>query len=206
MKKLSSVVTERLKYYVYLYIDPRDGSIFYVGKGRGNRVYSHLHDPSESKKTRRIRDIFDNGLEPKLEILVHGLEQEDALRVEAAVIDLLGKNKLTNQVGGWGSAVVGRSSLRDLITLYAATPAQIDDDALLIRVNQLYRYGMTPEELYEATRGVWKLGRRREGVHYALAVFRGVVREVYRVDAWFPAGQTPYKTRPLEDVKVPGRW
>lgn len=207
MKKLNSVVTERLKYYVYLYLDPRDGSVFYVGKGKGERALSHLYDVSESAKVQKIREIRLTGLEPRIEILVHGLEDEqDALRVEAAIIDLLGKDKLTNRVRGWGSAVVGRSSLAELVTLYDPVPVQIDDPVLLIRINQLYRYGLTDQELYEVTRGVWVLSKRREGVRYALAVFRGVVREVYRVESWSPAGTTPYLTRPLEDVQVPGRW
>jgi hypothetical protein len=85
-------------------------------------------------------------------------------------------------------------------------PAQIDDAVLLIRINQLYRYGITAQELYEATRGVWVIGRRREQVRYAFAVFRGVVREVYRVDAWSPAGSTQYLTRPLEEVINSRRW
>ena len=29
-------VREKLKFYVYLYVDPRDDSVFYVGKGKGN--------------------------------------------------------------------------------------------------------------------------------------------------------------------------
>lgn len=162
---------------------------------------------SESAKVQKIRELRLNGLEPRIEILVHGLEDErDALRVEAAVIDLLGKDKLTNRVRSWGGAVVGRSSLKELVTLYDPIPARIDDPVLLIRINQLYRYGMTPQALYEATQGVWKLGERREGVRYALAVFRGVVRAVYRVEAWYPAGSTRYATRPAEDVQIAGRW
>ncbi|CAA9560026.1 MAG: hypothetical protein AVDCRST_MAG86-708 [uncultured Truepera sp.] len=35
---ISPKVAERLKYYVYLYIDPRYNRIFYVGKGKGSRV------------------------------------------------------------------------------------------------------------------------------------------------------------------------
>ena len=29
-----------MKYYVYHLIDPRDDSVFYVGKGQGNRSFS----------------------------------------------------------------------------------------------------------------------------------------------------------------------
>lgn len=162
---------------------------------------------NESEKVRKIHALRSRGVEPKLEVLVHGLDNElDALRIEAAVIDLLGKDTLTNQVRGWGSGVVGRSSLQELTSLYDASPAQIDDAVLLIRINQLYRYGITAQELYEATRGVWVIGERREGAQYAFAVFRGVVREVYGVEAWFPAGSTDYLTRPLEEVTHPGRW
>lgn len=37
----SQSVIEKLKYYVYLLQDPRDNSVFYVGKGVGNRVFQH---------------------------------------------------------------------------------------------------------------------------------------------------------------------
>ena len=35
-------VARQLGYYVYLYIDPRSKRPFYVGKGQGERVLSHL--------------------------------------------------------------------------------------------------------------------------------------------------------------------
>jgi len=35
-------VFEKLGYYVYRLIDPRNGETFYVGKGRGNRVFDHI--------------------------------------------------------------------------------------------------------------------------------------------------------------------
>jgi hypothetical protein len=80
-------------------------------------------------------------------------------------------------------------------------PVKVTEAALLIRINRLYREGMSELELYEATRGVWKLGDRRNRVRFAFAVFGGVVREVYEVEAWHPAGTTPYTTRTAEDVR-----
>jgi hypothetical protein len=66
---------------------------------------------------------------------------------------------------------------------------------------------MTPEELYEATRGIWKVGRRREQVDYAMAVYQGVVREVYAIRSWHPAGTLEYQTRTDIDARRDlGRW
>jgi hypothetical protein len=45
--------TEFLKYYVYIYMDPDTKEIFYVGKGKGNRVFSHLNDGSDSDKVKK---------------------------------------------------------------------------------------------------------------------------------------------------------
>ncbi len=64
-------VVRNLKYYIYLLIDPFDNSIFYVGKGQGNRVFSHFKNLDESNRSKRINDILKKGLNPKIEILVH---------------------------------------------------------------------------------------------------------------------------------------
>ena len=61
--------------------------------------------------------------------------------------------------------------------------------------------------MYEATRGVWKLGERRNAVQYAFAVANGVIREVFTVEQWHPAGTAKYATRrPSEEVGLEGRW
>lgn len=207
MHKLSAKVIEKLQHYVYLYINPLDNSVFYVGKGSGNRIYCHLNDDSSSKKGKIIRSIRARGKEPRIEILIHGLRDEvTALRVEAAVIDLLGKDTLANCVRGWGASIVGRMGLAQLMAVYDGQPAQIEVPALLIRINQRYRYGISDQELYEITRGVWKIGRRRLAAKYAFAVYNGIVKEVYIVRGWFPGGSTKYMTRDLDDVACSDRW
>ncbi|MDE0115866.1 MAG: hypothetical protein OXT07_04530 [bacterium] len=42
---------ENLQHYVYFFQDPRDGTIFYVGKGKGNRFLSRLHTPMKMNGT-----------------------------------------------------------------------------------------------------------------------------------------------------------
>jgi hypothetical protein len=206
-------VAEKLRYYVYAYIDPRDSKIFYVGKGCHGRALAHLDQAGDSAKVRRIAEIKSANKLPRIDIIAHGIEVETvALRIEAAVIDALwpGKtldyeqsgNKIHGQTFG-----LGRETLSELEFQYAAKPIKkIVEPVMLIRINKLYRPGMTAEALYEATRGIWTCGTRREKARYGFAVFQGVVREVYEIQAWHPAGTLEYRTRKPEDVRSPNRW
>ncbi len=65
---------------------------------------------------------------------------------------------------------------------------------------------MTDLELYEATRGTWVVGERREKAEYVMAVYQGIVREVYSVEQWYPAGTLDYQTRDSSGFNVTGRW
>lgn len=207
IRGLPAGVAERLGNYVYLYVDPRNGRPFYVGKGKGERVLAHFDDMRDSDKTYIIAELLAAGLTPRLDILAHGLKDEEtAFRVEAAAIDLLGLGELANQVRGWKSLQTGRMTLDELIGYYAAKPVTVIHPALLIRVNKLYRHNMSQLELYEITRGIWKLGERRNHVRYALAVFEGVVREVYEIQGWYHALTTSYTTRDLAERDANGRW
>lgn len=83
----------------------------------------------------------------------------------------------------------------------------ITDKVILIRPAHLYRDGMPPDELYEATRGVWKVNvDHASEALYALVVGNGVVVEVYEIDRWERAGTSPYRYRPAKEVNRPGRW
>lgn len=88
----------------------------------------------------------------------------------------------------------------------AAVEVEVTDPAILIRINRLFEPGMSDTEMYEATRGIWKLGDRRNGARLALAVFRGIVREVFEIDDWHPAGETRYETRTFRESDLIGRW
>ena len=207
MAKLPPGVIEKLGYYVYLYVNPFDETIFYVGKRKGNRVLSHLDDKPESRKTDVIQSIRSLNEKPRIGLLVHGLESEaEALSIESIAISLIGLKPLTNEVRGYGTDIVGRIPLSKLVALYTSKPVEIAEPSILIRISKEYRYDMTDDELYEATRGTWKAGVRREKGKYTFAVFRGSVREVYAIDRWVPAGSTLYRTRMQNNVRVPGRW
>ena len=84
--------------------------------------------------------------------------------------------------------------------------ANVTDPVLLVRVPKTFARGMSDLAVYEATRGVWKLGPRREGVRYVLAVHEGIVQEVFAVREWQPAGTAFYKTRSFDAKLLKGRW
>jgi hypothetical protein len=199
-------IFEKIGFYVYLYIDPRDESIFYVGKGQGNRAFSHLKDKNESAKVQRIREIEEAGMKARIEILVHGLKDENAaLKIEASIIDLLRPETLTNVVRGYESRYHGRMNVEQITGLYTQGEAKITEPTMLIRISRLYRHTMSPADLYEATRGYWRLGSERNNVRLAMAVYDGIIREVYEVETWFEAGKT-FTNRTDDVSRSRGRW
>lgn len=206
MKKFPPKVAEQLKYYVYLYIDPRTGVPFYIGKGKGNRAFSHLNEVRESNKVRLIKEIRDSGYEPQIELLKYGLTEKDALLVEATGIDLLDIDNLTNRSRGHGSRHGARASVEEVIATLAAEPIEITDPVILININRNYRYGLSAIELYDYTRSAWVVGKKRERAKYAMAVYRGIVREVYEIAAWVPGMATMLADDQRSTPPDPRRW
>jgi hypothetical protein len=199
-------VAKKLRNYVYLYVNPLDGAIFYVGKGKGSRALAHLSAGERKEISKTIREIRAAGEEPRIEILAHGLPSADAAhRLEAAAIDLLGLENLANSVRGHG-ARLGRMPVGEVVAHYTRRKANIREPAILVRINRLYRYGMSPVDLYDATRSAWKVGPRADAAELAFSVFEGVIREVYRIAEWLPAGSTFNSRRDGLGKDVPGRW
>ena len=203
----SPKVREQLKHYVYLYVDPTTEIVFYIGKGKGNRAFAHLRDRTESDKVRVIEELAKLGRTPRLEILKYGLTQDEALLVESTAIDLLDVKKLTNRVRGRGSRHAARATVEEIISMLDARDATIAESTILITINRAFRYGMSPQELYDATRSAWRVGVKRQQARYAFSVYRGVVREVYGIAGWIPGGST---MRSSDDdgrhEDIPERW
>jgi uncharacterized protein len=194
-------VANALGFYVYAYIDPRDEAVFYIGKGVSSRAIDHLLYQNDSQKVNRINDIRTAGLEPRIDIVAHQLRDDlESSRVEAALIELLGINRLTNIVKGRFSSDYPRRPLADFIIEHAPSQVEVTDPTLLIRINLFFKYGMSAQELYENARGIWVIGERRNRAKYAMAVYAGIVREVYEIDSWHRAGTTTYITRSQSEL------
>ena len=69
--------------------------------------------------------------------------------------------------------------------MYSAAPFVADEPLLLININKLFDREMNASEIYEATRKSWVLGPRRNKAKYVVATYRGLTREVYKINRWF---------------------
>lgn len=205
--KFTSEISEQIGYYVYMYSDPDSGKPFYVGKGKGNRAFQDIND-AKSEKAKLIKDIKNRGKSPTIELLRYGLTEAQASLLEASIIDLIGLTNLSNKVRGEHSRSFGRTSVEDIILELSAKRIEIlkEHKIICITINKLYRSGISKEELYECTRGIWKVGEKRNKVKYAFSLFRGIVREVYEIDKWHKAGTQEYKYRDSTNFKQSGRW
>lgn len=138
-----SEIIKKLRTYVYRLIDPRNGETFYVGKGKGDRVFSHmraedgLDDDEINKKFERIRQIRNAGF-----------------GVEAALIDAY--PGLTYIAGGTGGSDFGVMHAEDIIRRYSAESATFRHKArtaevVLSTIQGLIVAAYTASEWLEAT-------------------------------------------------------
>lgn len=66
--------------------------------------------------------------------------------------------------------------------------ANVEEPVVAININRQYPRAGNAEELYQVTRGMWRLNLERANrARYAFAVYRGVIKEVYEVERWMPA-------------------
>jgi hypothetical protein len=92
------------RFYVYELIDPRCGSVFYVGKGSGRRMYCHEGEARGgvySRKCSTIREIWAASLEVKYRVVEWFADEIAAYAAEIKRIAEIGLDNLTNvQPGG----------------------------------------------------------------------------------------------------------
>lgn len=181
---------------------------FYIGKGKGNRCFQHLLDKSDSRKVSKIREIYDRGQKPVIEIVRFNLENErEALVAESVAIDLLGK-ELTNIKKGFQSRLFGRRSLdeirRDLGSDDTIYINDLPDDSILININNTYVKDMALIDLHDATRACWRIADpRKKRLKYAIAIYKSVIKQVFIPEAWLPGDSTLRRFTTLADKQNP---
>ena len=211
---LDSSLIKILNHYVYAYYeDSSEGTIpFYIGKGTGSRCVDHLRRSDSHECTDKIRELYAEKRWPVIRILRYGLESDKAaLEVEAAAIDAVGIQNLTNKQKGYHSSVCGKQDLKAFIkkiNLLRLELCDLPDDSLIIRLNDKTFYEEISEaELYDFTRSSWRIrnplkdGKSR--IRYVLAVHGGIIRQIYVPVGWFPAGSTLRYSRKEGDLTAP---
>lgn len=203
VSEFTKEVQDHLNYYVYRLIDPRNGETFYVGKGKGNRVFTHVKgelDAEEdvlTEKLQRIREIRLDGFEVAHVIHRHGMDEATALEVEAALIDAY--PEATNLASGRASDGRGLMHSKQIIERYEAKEAIFKHRVLLITVNR----SLTQKSIYDAVRYAWKLSRKKaEKAEFVLAVQQGLIIGVFVADKWLEATT---KNFPDTSADRPGR-
>lgn len=194
MESFIEAVHDALKSYVYLLVDPRDSSCFYVGKGTGNRCFDHIKNPDgEDDKARLIREIQEQGLSIDIYIARHGIDEKCAEEIEAVLIDIFDNirhtllkersNLLTNKQRGCYSYQRGLKSVEEIQEHYAPS-AEIKHSVIAVKIDRAISKG---KDVYEAARKAWKLSLSRANqTSYLLAVHRGIIKEVFKGE-WKPS-------------------
>ena len=202
-------VAKRLGWYVYRLIDPRNGETFYVGKGRGDRVFDHVRsalaetedEDAADLKLQRIKDIASAGLAVGHVVHRHNIEDEDvALQIEAALIDAYPGT--TNKVGGHGSGDYGCRHVEEIVSEYDAQPFVAKEPLILISIAQ--SYATEERDIYDAVRAAWRINADRAATFgLVLAHRRGVVLGAFRPrGSWLPATRD---NSPWLEKDIPGR-
>lgn len=195
-------VAEALAYYVYALVDPRDNKIFYIGKGRENRVFQHaeacIEGNAHNLKLDTIRSIIAEGRQVEHYILRHNLEEREAYLVESTLIDMLTyprfnhENQLTNIIAGHHQWDEGIKDIEEINALYDCSKIEAKDGdcLLLVSLNQSYDQKKAKgvykrADLYEATRKYWAIGPAgAKKANYVLGVYKGIVRCVIKVKSY----------------------
>jgi hypothetical protein len=200
--QFSEIVADRLQHYVYRLIDPRDGTTFYVGRGQGNRVFSHAagqekpvdSEDNEELKLKTIWAIKNDGFQVQHVIHRHGMGADTAREVESALIDAY--PGLTNiQIGQDSDR--GVMHAEQVIRVYEAPEAEFQHKLVLINVNKTSQ----DQDTYTAVRYSWKIDpKKARRCDYVLAVRRGLVIGAFKAEEWLPATTENFPEFPSVDA------
>jgi len=96
------------RYYVYALINPETSQPFYIGKGKGNRIWAHFNSTEScfNDETQKINEIkklkaMDFCNQQIGRILAYVDNENTAFKIESLLIKFVyGENNLTNKVSG----------------------------------------------------------------------------------------------------------
>ncbi len=214
--RFSNAICDEIGYYVYALFDPKNPHIpFYIGKGKRNRIFSHMKgavilqsDEEVDQKTDLIQKILSRKLKDNRVghvIIRHGLTENEALLLESSLIDLINyirPDSLKNIISGHGS-YLGFNTAEDIVITLGAQNMNTEEPVMIIKIERLWvqlleKHGLSTSipdpAIYQATRKAWRINlKRAKKVRYVLAVSRGIVRAVFEPDRWEPINDSDRK-------------
>jgi len=190
-----SLTSSKLQYYVYALINPISNKVFYIGKGIGNRVFSHKLELLDQRldigslKRNEIKEILEKNLDLIHIIIRHGLTENEAYLLEATLIDYhnLTNERLSNEVSGHKSSFYGIKTTDELIRQYNAPKLQrLEHNVVIININKGYSQTKSNISIYEATKQAWVINKKRlPSIQYVLSEFQGIIVGVFKVNNWY---------------------
>lgn len=218
MEKFSSALHEKIKNYVYLLIDPRDNTIFYVGKGYGNRVFDHAKgafkgDPVHPAKNELIREIINSGHDVVPMIARWELTEDEAYTIESILIDLFTNpilkvnTKMKTMVKGHNSSKNGLQTPKQVEEKLTRGPVDMSNLKHKLLAISL-KDSLEGPVLYERVRGNWNLNPQRANkADYVLAVRDGVIIGIFQPekDSWKVVEDEKIKDKKRQRVNFTGK-
>lgn len=185
-------------YYVYALVDPDTKQVFYIGKGKGIRMFSHIFESFSSKslndeifvgeKIERIQKIHSSGNKVDMFILHYGLTNEHAFIVESVLIDVFSNFKsidtqaiadLTNGMNGYDHI----KGFCNIDTLCQSTEANKKIDILpgeKILAIKISGTETKDDDILERVRKHWRINQTRANkATYVAACRNGIVIGLY---------------------------
>ena len=207
LNKFTPDVGKQLKYYVYRLIDPRTGQTFYVGKGKGNRVFAHAkaalknykgvnyeyaEEDNISAKIQQIRDIHKAGLEVIMIIHRWGLDEKTAYEVEAALIDCY--SGLTNRQSGHNSdrGVSNVENIQRILGLEVFDDSKAaKNEYMIIKIRQDVLESHSGD-IYATARSAWRVNPdNAQSYKYILVSLYGEIVAIFKNAKWHQCAAEP---------------
>lgn len=200
-RSFDDLESKKIGNYVYALRDPRDGKIFYIGKGRENRLFDHFKDAENvlknnciaTSKEIRILDIWKNDEDVDWFLVAHNLTEANINQVEAAVIDAVGESQngmCLNEIRGPYSTLLTQE---DLIPIGAqpVNPTEPLQRVFIFPIQNGLAEGRSP---YDATRSAWTITKNNMQIPaYAVGLRNKISVGSYSIDAWNHVSNNKYE-------------